>query len=124
MPEKDASIESGATAEIESQNARSVQTNSVFDDEQFTVDGLHTLFQYMLQQVKDLVTQLRDEKAHDFYTAYVKKAWLCTSSLGIQSRGQPLGQEPLRGRTSHERDSAFLSSWRSDPGTRTYADAS
>lgn len=67
MSKEHASREDGAAAEIESQTILSAQAGRVFNCEQFTVDGLRTLFRYVLERVEDLVTQLRDETEHELY---------------------------------------------------------
>lgn len=56
-----------AAAEIESQNVLSAQAERLLDNEQFTVDGVWTLFWYVLEDLEDLVTRPHYKKAHELY---------------------------------------------------------
>lgn len=56
-----------ATAEIESQNVLSAQAERLLDNEQFTVDGVWTLFWYVLEDLDELVTQPQYKTAHELY---------------------------------------------------------
>lgn len=67
MFKEHASREDGAAAEMESQTILSAQAGRVFNCEQFTLDGLRTLFRYVLERVEDPVTQLRDKTEHELY---------------------------------------------------------